>query len=177
MALTHWLTGRRLVRTVVQAATPVALLLATMASSQLVRGASLLSPCPLCRGGAGNSARSKKSGGTYLGKAGSSLKGHAKVSCKPYCLAGVSLSCTAADVSAYCLQRDVCITGCYLLHSRVWGTQSAKIFIESSADDKVLRDSFWPEFIRCRPWEKHPPQSNPRPADQEEPGMRLDSYP
>ena len=86
------------------------------------------------------------------------LKGAEKISCKPYHLAGISLDSSAADVASYCEARHVRITGCYLIRSRVWGTVSAKIFVDCGAWSKVLDSGFWPEFIRCRQWKSTPPK-------------------
>ena len=85
------------------------------------------------------------------------LRGAQRVSASPFHLAGISLDSTADDIVSYCRTRSVSVTGCSLVRSRVWGTQSAKLFVATSSTDKILDESFWPEHIRCRKWDKHPP--------------------
>ena len=85
------------------------------------------------------------------------LRGAQRVSASPFHLAGISLESTAEDIVSYCRTRNVSVTGCYLVRSRVWGTQSAKLFAATSSADKILDSNFWPEHMRCRKWDNYPP--------------------
>ena len=85
------------------------------------------------------------------------LKGSTKVSCKPFHLAGISLDSGPEDVLAYCRKKNIVVTGCYPIPTRVWGTKSMKVFLDSSAETHVLSPTFWPEHVRCRIWSKEPP--------------------
>jgi len=49
------------------------------------------------------------------------------------------------------------VTGCQMLRSRVWGTQSAKLYVSESSVESLAKDQFWPEHISYRPWERIPP--------------------
>ena len=75
----------------------------------------------------------------------------------PCHLRGVSLESTAEQIVAYCRERKVLVTGCHFIRTRVWGTQSAKIFVGSDCLESVTASSFWPEFIKCRKWESVAP--------------------
>ena len=61
---------------------------------------------------------------------GSGLKGAVRAHCLPFHLPGISLVSDADDIISYCRGRNVLVTGCYLIRSRVWGTQSAKIYAD-----------------------------------------------
>ena len=79
------------------------------------------------------------------------LLGAKRVKCTPCHLRVVSLESTAEQIVAYC--REVLVTGCHFIRTRVWGTQSAKIFVGSDCLESVTASSFWPEFIKFRKWE------------------------
>ena len=85
-------------------------------------------------------------------------------------VSGISPDNTADEVIKYCRERSVQVTGCYLLRSKIWGTQSAKLFVSTDHVEEV-RDrasEFWPEHITCRSWEQDPPKraSNAASKDQ-----------
>ena len=86
------------------------------------------------------------------------LKGAERVRTKPFHLAGISPDCSATDVTAYCRQRNVLGTGCYLIRTGIGGTQSPNIFVNQSSIDTILKENFWPDLVRCRGWERDPPR-------------------
>ena len=51
----------------------------------------------------------------------------------------------------------VTVTGCYFIRTRIWGTQSEKVYVDDSSMETVLRESFWPDLVECRRWETTPP--------------------
>ena len=81
---------------------------------------------------------------------GSGLQGAERVMCTPCHLRGLCQESSAADVISCCRERNVHVTGCYLIRTRVWGTQSAKLFINTKSLDSVLAEDFWPDLIKCR---------------------------
>ena len=85
------------------------------------------------------------------------LRGSKRVRTKCYFVSGVSPDSTEEQIRSYCNKRFVQTTGCYLLRSRNWGTQSAKLFVAADCSDTVEQTDFWPEFIHCRPWIRDPP--------------------
>ena len=87
------------------------------------------------------------------------LKGAVRVHCMPFHLSGISLESDADDIVSYCRSKKVAITGCYLIRSRIWGTQSAKIYIDKESKKNVLDESFWPTHLKCRVWEPKAPSS------------------
>ena len=87
------------------------------------------------------------------------LKGAVRVRCMPFHLSGISLESDADDIVSYCRSKAVVITGCYLIRSRIWGTQSAKIYVDKESKELVLGDSFWPTHLKCRVWEPDAPSS------------------
>ena len=64
----------------------------------------------------------------------------------------------AEDIKQYCKSKSVNALGCYLLRSRAWSTQSAKLSVADTSSEQVLVESFWPRLVRCRPWERDPPR-------------------
>ena len=87
------------------------------------------------------------------------LAGATRKKCSAFHLGGISPHSQAEDVRRYCHDRRVLVTGLYWIHTRVWGTQSAKVYVSEDAADRVLSDGFWPEHIRCRQWQSSPPSS------------------
>ena len=87
------------------------------------------------------------------------LKGAQRARCMPFHLSGMCLESCEDDVFDFCSRKGVLITGCYLLRSRVWGTKSAKIYVDINAKETVLSDSFWPDILKCRVWEASAPSS------------------
>ena len=71
--------------------------------------------------------------------------GSRRVSTKPFHVSGIALDCRLEDVVRFCTDCRVIVTGCYFIRTRVWGTQSAKLFVAESSASAVLRDGFWPE--------------------------------
>ena len=104
---------------------------------------------------AGAGDRSRNGG---LGAMRSKLHGAGRVDAVPFHLAGISPDCCASDVEGYCAQRGVRVARVFLFRSRAWGTLSAKLFVAKNDSEKILAQSFWPELIRCRSWEKDPPR-------------------
>ena len=91
------------------------------------------------------------------------LSGAECAHCTPCHLQGVNLDSTVEDILTYCRKRSVLVTGCYMIRTRVWGTQSAKLFVSRQHLDAVLSDSFWPDLIKCRKWElAAPTRPSPR---------------
>ena len=95
------------------------------------------------------------------GRCGSSggLKGAQRVRCAPFYLAGISLDSNEWDIVSFCCSKNVLVTGCYLLRSRVWGTQSAKIYVDLTSKSTVLAEHFWPAHLKCREWQADAPVS------------------
>ena len=98
------------------------------------------------------------------------LQGARRVRTQCLFVSGISPDNTADEVIKYCRERSVQVTGCYLLRSKIWGTQLAKLFVSTDHVEEV-RDrasDFWPEHITCRSWERDPPKraSNAASKDQ-----------
>ena len=102
-------------------------------------------------GAAGRLADSRPSG----------LYGSARVSSKPLHLSHLGPDCNVADVVRYCREKRVIVTGCYFIRTRIWGTQSAKVFVDDASLEAVLSEDFWPNLVECRRWTATPP-SHPR---------------
>ena len=86
------------------------------------------------------------------------LCGAKRVQTTAFHLRGISMDCSADDILAFCRKRNVTTTGCFMLRTRIWGTQSAKLFVAKEKADLIARPDFWPELICCRPWERDPPR-------------------
>ena len=94
---------------------------------------------------------------------GKELQGTKPAPAKPFHLAGISMECDVRDVVRYCQNRNVLVTGCFLLPSRVSHvSKSAKIFVSSKYEEAILEEGFWPEFMKCRTWEASPPRRRTR---------------
>ena len=104
--------------------------------------------------------------------ASTGLRGAERVRCKAFHLARVSLESTPQDVIAFCRKARVTVTGCYILPSRVWGTQSFKVYIDEACEQQVLGETFWPAHLRCRLWEREPPRSNVERGKDDAPSSR-----
>ena len=104
--------------------------------------------------------------------ASTGLRGAERVRCKAFHLARVSLESTPQDVIAFCRKARVTVTGCYILRSRVWGTQSFKVYIDEACEQQVLGETFWPAHLRCRLWEREPPRSNVERGKDDAPSSR-----
>ena len=65
------------------------------------------------------------------------LRGSKRVRTKCYFVSGVIPDSTEEQTRSYCNKRSVQTTGCYLLRSRNWGTQSAKLFVVADCSDAV----------------------------------------
>ena len=85
------------------------------------------------------------------------LRGAKRVDCHPFHLSGLSPDNDITDVLEYCRKRGIFVAGGRLIHTRVWGTKSAKIFIDCTSKEQVLAANFWPELVKCRAWLKQPP--------------------
>ena len=94
---------------------------------------------------------------------GCSLSGAQRVRTSKFHLRGISLDCSAESIISYCRQRKVLVTGCYLIRSTVWGTQSAKLFVSEACSQTILNDGFWPKFVSCRQWLREPPVNSGSP--------------
>ena len=103
------------------------------------------------------SAASRLTGSRPATSGSSGLYGSRRVSSKPLHLSYLGPDCNPADVIRYCKERRVTVTGCYFIRTRIWGTQSAKVYVDDSSLETVLRDSFWPTLVECRRWETTPP--------------------
>ena len=67
------------------------------------------------------------------------------------------MDCSVDDIIAFCRKRHVKVTGCFMIRTRIWGTQSAKLFVAKENMEVILGPDFRPEHILCRPWERLPP--------------------
>ena len=97
----------------------------------------------------------------------SPLKGAKRIVCKPFHLSGLDPETAVEDVVTYCKQKGVNTTGCYPLPTRLWGTQTMKIFVDKQSEQVVLASDFWPDLVQCRAWQKLPPS---RPAEHQPQG-------
>ena len=98
------------------------------------------------------------------------LQGARRVRTECLFVSGISPDNTADEVIQYCRERSVQVTGCYLLRSKIWGTQSAKLFVSTDHVEEV-RDrasEFWPEHITCRSWERDPPKRTSNAASKDQ---------
>ena len=86
---------------------------------------------------------------------------------KPFHLSGLDPETAVEDVVTYCKQKGVNTTGCYPLPTRLWGTQTMKIFVDKQSEQVVLASDFWPDLVQCRAWQKLPPS---RPAEHQPQG-------
>ncbi len=93
----------------------------------------------------------------------SKLYGSGRIVTRPFHLSGIGLDCCSEDVIQHCKERGVTVTGCLFIRTRIWGTQSAKLFVADKSVSEVISECFWPDFIKCRRWEATPPH---RPASQ-----------
>ena len=105
-----------------------------------------------------HASKDKRSTGISVKQRGH-LKGAVRVHCMPFHLSGISLESDADEIVFYCRSKKVAITGCYLIRSRIWGAQSAKIYIDKESKMNVLDESFWPTHLKCRVWEPEAPSS------------------
>ena len=87
------------------------------------------------------------------------LTGATRMKCSAFYLGGLSLNSQADDIRHYCREHGVLLSGVYLIHTRVWGTQSAKLYVATDSAERVLSDNFLPKNIPCRVWESSPPTS------------------
>ena len=94
----------------------------------------------------------------------SRLKGAQRVKCKVFHLSGVSPDSAVEDVLTFCRLKGVAATGCFNVRTRAWGTKTMKLFVEAPAENTVLQEGFWPEFVRCRAWLKNPPSASRTPS-------------
>ena len=72
---------------------------------------------------------------------------------KKFFLSGIHESVKENQIWSYLEQRNITPTHISLFRSQRRGTRSAKVHIPSSAGLLVQSDSFWPKFVRCRPWQ------------------------
>lgn len=99
---------------------------------------------------------------TRGGRSHLKLYGSDRVATTTFHLSRIGLDCTPADVLRYCKTRGVVLTGCVFIRTRVWGTQSAKIFVAEKCASEVVTADFWPDLIKCRRWEFTPPRGKLR---------------
>ena len=87
-----------------------------------------------------------------------------------YHLSGIDLDCTVNDVIHHCKKKGILATACFMLKRRaLHTTQTAKLYVRD--DLKILEDGFWPDFLKCRPWQQSPPErvvSAPLPKNGQE---------
>ena len=91
----------------------------------------------------------------------SRLYGSDRITTKAFHLSGIGLDCCTGDVVQHCRDRGVVTTGCLFIRTRVWGTQSAKLFVSMQSAAEVTKKDFWPNLIKCREWESSPPRRLP----------------
>ena len=72
---------------------------------------------------------------------------------KKFFLSGIHESVKENQIWSYLEQRNITPTHISLFRSQRRGTRSAKVHIPSSAGLLVQSDSFWPKFVKCRPWQ------------------------
>ena len=61
-------------------------------------------------------------------------------------------SVTETHVVEYTKRNGVEVRSCYMLKSKIYGTNSARIKVAIQDKDKILDSSFWPENVRVRSW-------------------------
>ena len=87
--------------------------------------------------------------------------GSEKTAIQPCHLSGISIDYSEDDVILYCRGKGIIATRCFLLPTRVWhGKCTAKLFAATSAKDKLLKNTLWPDHVACRFWESSPPGQN-----------------
>ena len=94
-----------------------------------------------------SSAASRLTGSGPATCGSSGLYGSRRVSSKPLHRSHLRPDCNPADVIRYFKERLDTVTGCYFIRTRIWGTQSAKVYVDVSSLETVLRESFWPDLV------------------------------
>ena len=61
-------------------------------------------------------------------------------------------SVTETHVVEYTKRNGVEVRSCYMLKSKIYGTNSARIKVAIQDKDKILDSRFWPENVRVRSW-------------------------
>jgi len=138
--------------------------LTTTKWTEVVRKRRSASPSKTTRGNIASGLRTRSGNGRtasigYIREGGcSDLSGAQPVKTKCFFVSGIDQKCSAEQIRKYCLERGVRTTGCYLLRSRIWGTQSAKLFVSDECCDKMDTSGFWPQYVSHREWRYSPPE-------------------
>ena len=121
-------------------------------------------------------ARLKSSTDQQTTRSSTGLAGAPKIKQKTFFLSNISLDSTSADVAAFCEEKEVTLTSCYMFPSKIfYGTLCAKIAVDVKHGDQVLSDGFWPTDMRIRPWRYgNHGQSDPEPSDDNPDGVSSD---
>ncbi len=88
----------------------------------------------------------------------SALSGAKRVNVKILHLSGISPKCCAQDIFEHCRKKGFPIASCFFIRTKVWGTVSAKLFVDEDFATNLLEEEFWPDLIACRLWEREPPR-------------------
>ena len=71
-------------------------------------------------------------------------------------LSGISEDVNENQIMSYLNKRNITPTRITVFKSRQKGSNSAKVSIASSATPMLENENFWPEFVKCKPWQKNP---------------------
>ena len=75
-----------------------------------------------------------------------------RVKVKRFFLSGISENVTREIILDYLSKRGVNPTLLSLFDSKWKGTKSAKINVRSEDSGTIMRQNFWPPFVKCRQW-------------------------
>ena len=72
---------------------------------------------------------------------------------------GIDIDCDEAALIKYCRSKNVRVSSCRFLKSKLFGTKSARlsVSVEDAEAANILDAEFWPDNITARPW-KFPPK-------------------
>ena len=73
---------------------------------------------------------------------GVGLVGATKLSCALFHVRGISLQSTEEDILLHCRAKGITVTGAYMLRTKIWGAQSAKLFVAAADREAVLAEHF-----------------------------------
>ncbi len=72
---------------------------------------------------------------------------------KKFFLSGIHDSVKESQIFSYLEKRDIIPTYISVFRSQQRGTRSAKVHVPSSMALLVQTEKFWPEFVKCTPWQ------------------------
>ena len=87
------------------------------------------------------------------------LKGAVHVKRCVLFVGGIDIDCDEAALIKYCRSKNVRVSSCRFLKSKLFGTKSARlsVSVEDAEAANILDEEFWPDNITARPW-KFPPK-------------------